>query len=250
MEGIRMVDEWPIIEKKIPSMDLVFRAVVDPAMVEVAAGDEDHGGKKGAAPSTKIRLTAEEERVFRRVDGTRTVQAIIDSTGASDFDVCRILFDFLNRNIIAPVGRGGASRESSISEPVEPASPVTGYLLVAAAVVLSIFGGVVQWKTPFGLIGRPPLIDGSLVLGGVTRARLERLDRSIVAYHLAHGAAPGTLDELVEEGLADAAQLRDPWSRPYHYAITDGGYLLNAVDDGGKMVPGSLIERTLPRGPS
>src|SRR5262245_50202613 len=26
MEGIRMVDEWPIIEKKIPSMDIVFRA--------------------------------------------------------------------------------------------------------------------------------------------------------------------------------------------------------------------------------
>ncbi len=27
MEGIRMVDEWPIIEKKIPSLDIVFRPV-------------------------------------------------------------------------------------------------------------------------------------------------------------------------------------------------------------------------------
>src|SRR5262249_25064667 len=26
MEGIRMVDEWPMIEKKIPSMDIVFKA--------------------------------------------------------------------------------------------------------------------------------------------------------------------------------------------------------------------------------
>ena len=33
MEGIRMVDEWPIIEKKIPSMDIVFRTVVDPSMI-------------------------------------------------------------------------------------------------------------------------------------------------------------------------------------------------------------------------
>ena len=32
MEGIRMVDEWPIIEKKIPSMDIVFRPVVDPSL--------------------------------------------------------------------------------------------------------------------------------------------------------------------------------------------------------------------------
>ena len=30
MEGIRMVDEWPIIEKKIPSMDIVFKTAVDP----------------------------------------------------------------------------------------------------------------------------------------------------------------------------------------------------------------------------
>src|SRR5512145_1398516 len=29
MEGIRMVDDWPIIEKKIPSMEVVFKAVVD-----------------------------------------------------------------------------------------------------------------------------------------------------------------------------------------------------------------------------
>ena len=36
MEGIRMVDEWPIIEKKIPSMDIVFRTSVDPGTIEVA----------------------------------------------------------------------------------------------------------------------------------------------------------------------------------------------------------------------
>src|SRR5512134_3954215 len=40
MEGIRMVDEWPIIEKKIPSFAMVFRPVVDPALIEVATGAE------------------------------------------------------------------------------------------------------------------------------------------------------------------------------------------------------------------
>ena len=38
MEGIRMVDEWPIIEKKIPSFDIVFRPVVDPSLIEVGGG--------------------------------------------------------------------------------------------------------------------------------------------------------------------------------------------------------------------
>ena len=45
MEGIRMVDEWPIIEKKIPSMDIVFRPVVDPSMIEVG-GAGGRGGRR------------------------------------------------------------------------------------------------------------------------------------------------------------------------------------------------------------
>src|SRR2546426_252086 len=98
MEGIRMVDEWPIIEKKIPSMDIVFRTVVDPSLIEVKTGDEEGSGesKRGAASaSNKIRLSAEEERIYRKVDGTRTVQGIIDATGMGEFDVCRTLFDLL-----------------------------------------------------------------------------------------------------------------------------------------------------------
>jgi hypothetical protein len=251
MEGIRMVDEWPIIEKKIPSMDLVFRAAVDPHMVEVKGSDDDDpmpgAAKGGGTASSKIRLGADEERIFRKVDGVRTVQGIIDSTGLSDFEVCRVLFDFLNRNIIAPVGRGGTTRDLSVAEEREPASPVMGYVLVAAAVVLSLLGLVAQFKTPFGVIGAAPLLEAGTMLDSVSHARLERLDRAILAYHFLFGTAPGKLDDLVQEGLVDDSYLTDPWSRPYHYALTEGGYLLNGVDERGKMVPGSLIERALPR---
>src|SRR5262245_44205581 len=100
MEGIRMVDEWPIIEKKIPSMDIVFRTVVDPSMIEVGGSPGDGGeAKRGASASSKIRLSAEEERIYRKVDGARTVQGVIDATGLGEFDVCRTLYDLLNRNI-------------------------------------------------------------------------------------------------------------------------------------------------------
>ena len=49
MEGIRMVDEWPIIEKKIPSMDIVFRPAVDPGTIEVGGGADD--GRAAASAS-------------------------------------------------------------------------------------------------------------------------------------------------------------------------------------------------------
>ena len=141
MEGIRMVDEWPIIEKKIPSMDIVFRTAVDPGTIEVAVADADPGDAKhsAASASNKIRLSREEERVFRKVDGTRTVQGIVDSSGLAEFDTCRILFDLLNRNLISTVGRGAKVAETSRREAVVSSTP--GYILAAAAVAAGRWWG-------------------------------------------------------------------------------------------------------------
>jgi Domain of unknown function (DUF4388) len=254
MEGIRMVDEWPIIEKKIPSMDMVFKPAVDPNSIEVGGGAEEEalGGvmpeaKRVAASSqSKIRLTPEEEKVFRKVDGTRTVQAIIDGAGMSEFDTCRMLFDLLNRNLISTVGRGAAKQTEAVADET-PASSVPGYLLAAVAVLLALGGIYMQRTSPFGVTGQPPLLKSTeqLMLQGVSRTRLERLDRAVLAYDLQKGTVPRTLSELVSQGLVDRSYLSDPWARPYHYALTDNGYLLSAVDDAGKRT-GPLIERTLP----
>ena len=259
MEGIRMVDEWPIIEKKIPSMDIVFRTVVDPSLIEVAGGSGGgveevlagmaEGTKRSAASSaSKIRLTPEEERIYRKVDGTRTVQGVIDSTGGGEFEVCRILFDLLNRNIIAPVGRGPARDASAVGMPKTAASAAPGYLAAALCVLLAAGGIFLRRTTPFAVTGLAPLLRGSydLVLDAASAARVERLDRAILAYQLAHGTAPPTLEVLVAEGLADRAYLHDPWARPYHYALTENGYLLSGVDDSGKATPGTVVERVLP----
>ena len=256
MEGIRMVDEWPIIEKKIPSMDIVFRTVVDASMIEVGgAGEEGEEAltglaepKRMAASSTsKIRLTHDEERIYRKIDGARTVQAIIDGTGMTEFEVCRILFDLLNRNIITTVGRGVA-RETQPGRAEPVAAGAAGRLALPGVALLALALAVVAQRPPFAVVGRPPLLRGSydLLMEAVSRSRLERLDRAIMAFHLTRGAAPKTLEALAEEGLVDRSYLKDPWSRPYHYALTDSGYLLNAVDDAGKNAPGTLIERTLP----
>ena len=256
MEGIRMVDEWPIIEKKIPSMDIVFRSVVDASMIEVGGGDGDDAfGSLGAdakrtaaSSSNKIRLTPEEEKIYRKIDGTRTVQAIIDATGLGEFEVCRTLFDLLNRNIISTAGRG-TSKEAVVSGRVEaPSSTAPGYAVLLVVGALSLLSLALHLTTPFAVSGMPPLLQGSytLLLESVSNARLERLDRAIIAFHLGHGSAPRTLEDLVGEGYVDRTYLRDPWGRPYHYALTENGYLLNAVDDSDKVVPGTAIERVLP----
>jgi hypothetical protein len=249
MEGIRMVDEWPIIEKKIPSMDIVFRPAVDVGQIEVssAAPDEAEAKRTAASASNKIRLTRDEERVFRKVDGTRTVQAIVDSSGLSEFDTCRILFDLLNRNLISTAGRGPQVTEArGTRQAVVSSTP--GYVVAAAAVALALVGMSARAGTPFAVAGMAPYLQSTYALAveGISASRLERLDRAVLAFHLAEGMTPSTLEEAAARGLVDRSYLKDPWARPYHYALTSNGYLLSAVDDAGKKIPSTTIERVLP----
>jgi hypothetical protein len=239
MEGIRMVDEWPIIEKKIPSFDIVFRPVVDPTLIDVGAGGGPEASaveRRAASGTGRIRLAPEEERVFRKVDGVRTVQAIIDATGAGEFEVCRTLFDFLNRNLIAPAGRGTAP---SLEEPAAAgaASSVPGYVVAALVLALAGAGLAVQHRSPFAVTGLPPILHRSYgaVLDGATHARLARLDRAVSAWRATHRSLPAALEDLVGAGLVDRSYLVDPWARPFHYEAGAGGYLLAAVDESGAI---------------
>jgi len=247
MEGIRMVDEWPIIEKKIPSMDMVFTPVVDAAMIDVGgAADDAPEAKRSAGPSNKIRLTVEEERVYRKVDGVRTVQAIIDASGSGEFEVCRTLLDLLNRNIVAPAGRG-VTPESEGAEEDTLISSTPGYAVVGLVVVLASAGIFAQQRAPFAVTGLAPWLQGAYarLLDGSGLARLHRLDRAVQAFHLMKGSLPPRLEDLVTAGLVDSSFLADRRSRPFHYEPSGNAYLLSAVDDQGKTVPGSVIERTV-----
>jgi hypothetical protein len=235
MEGIRMVDEWPIIEKKIPSFDMVFRPVVDPSLIEVGAGegpDASGSERRTAATATgRIRLAPEEERVFRKVDGVRTVQAIVDGTGAGEFEVCRTLFDFLNRNLIAPAGRGAAPAvETQTAE--RTASPVPGWAVAALVAALALAGLVVQRRAPFAVTGLPPGLppSWSRVLDETTRSRLARVERALGAWRATHGAPPAVLDDLARAGLVDPASLRDGRGRAFRYEVRAGGLAVVAVD--------------------
>ncbi len=249
MEGIRMVDEWPIIEKKVPSFDMVFRPVVDPSLIEVGegAGPEGSGSSAGrvAASSTgRIRLGAEEERVFRKVDGVRTVQGIIDVTGSGEFEVCRTLFDFLNRNLIAPAGRGSAD-EAEEAGAEGAGSSVPGYAVAALVSALALAGLLVQHRAPFAVTGLGSVLPGSydVVKDGVLRARLGRLERAIEAWRATHGRPPSSLDELVAAGLVEPGYLLDPWARPIRYEAAASGYRLSASDESGASRPGLTVDR-------
>jgi hypothetical protein len=251
MEGIRMVDEWPIIEKKIPSFDIVFRPVVDPSLIEVGAtGSDDSSGSQRRSATQgatgRIRLTPEEDRVFRKVDGVRTVQAIIDGTGSGEFEVCRTLFDFLNRNLVAPAGRG-ATPTLADRETMKTSSAVPGYAVAALVGVLALAGLLAHAREPFALSGRRATLHQAwTTIGeGETWSRLFRIDHAIRAWQATHGSLPPALEDLVRAGVLDERALLDPGRRPIHYETSRAGYVLAAVDDAGVVRQDAALDRRI-----
>ncbi|MCA0375942.1 MAG: tetratricopeptide repeat protein [Gemmatimonadetes bacterium] len=93
LEGARRVDEWTLIEKKIPSLDLIFEL--------------DHG----RVSTREVPLSDAQERLLPLLDGTRDVQAIIEATGLGTFEVGKALFGILAAGYAQRVGRSAARRQ-------------------------------------------------------------------------------------------------------------------------------------------
>ncbi|MBX9927290.1 MAG: tetratricopeptide repeat protein [Gemmatimonadaceae bacterium] len=87
LEGARRVDEWSLIEKKIPSFDLVFE--VDQARLRQSG----------------VALTTEQETIITLLDGRRDVQALIDETGMVEFDVGKALYGLATAGFLHRVGK-------------------------------------------------------------------------------------------------------------------------------------------------
>jgi hypothetical protein len=82
MEAARRLDEWKVLERKVPSLDLVPEFVI---------------------PDTKegqINLNTTEWLILSRIDGKRSIKAIAGASAMSSFEVCRILYGLIATNLI------------------------------------------------------------------------------------------------------------------------------------------------------
>ena len=223
MEGIRMVDEWPIIERRIPSMASVFKRVVDASQVQAKSEDESLSllPNLGSATTSKMALSGDELLVFDAVDGKRSCQQLVDATPLHEFAVCRTLLDLMDRDLVALTDLKGSTERLAASK-----SPGTaGLALMAFAIIVSLFGVFRNLKSPFGIFGLPPLIQPLVDSAIETRQieRLEDVDARVRGFRLAQGRLPESLDELVTEGLATRESLDG-----LRLKKTPSGYILEA----------------------
>ncbi len=232
MEGIRMVDEWPIIERKIPSMAAVFKKVVDPSQVTAKGGGDDEldnllAGMAEKAGS-KLALSGDELLVFNAVDGKKTCQQIVESTPLHDFAVCRTLLDLMDRDVVALTDVKGSTTSSKTSGGVG----AVGLGLMAVAILAALFGAYRNLTSPFGVFGLPPLVQPAVNTARETRVieKLEAADARIRGFRLAYGRLPASTDELVSEGLATKASVSG-----VSLVVSQNGYRVEAQGPEGPL---------------
>jgi tetratricopeptide (TPR) repeat protein len=91
LEGARRVDEWGLVEKKIPSFDIVFEA------------------DRTKMRTSDAELNDEQRAVLDLVDGVRDVQKIIDASGFVEFEVGKALYGLVTAGFIQRIGKSSPS---------------------------------------------------------------------------------------------------------------------------------------------
>ena len=103
LEGARRVDEWSLIEQKIPSFDLIYAVL------------------QGQVEGHRSEFTEAQRRILPLLDGERDVRQVIDASGLSEFEAGQALYGLVTAGLAHKVGatsKAAASRmlEAQIEE--------------------------------------------------------------------------------------------------------------------------------------
>ncbi|MGQ0647103.1 MAG: DUF4388 domain-containing protein [Gemmatimonadaceae bacterium] len=96
LEGARRIDEWSLIEKKVPSFDCVF------------ALDRAH------LASSHVELTMEQEAILPLLDGVRDVADLLDLSGLGEFEMGKAIYGLVSAGFLHRVGRRKSSEQPSL----------------------------------------------------------------------------------------------------------------------------------------
>jgi tetratricopeptide (TPR) repeat protein len=91
LEGARRVDEWSLIQKKIPTFDLIFSV------------DAVHVGQ------SDVTLSAAQRGLLPLLDGTRDVQQVVEESGLVEFEVGQALYGLIQAGFAHRVGTSAAA---------------------------------------------------------------------------------------------------------------------------------------------
>jgi hypothetical protein len=214
---LRMVDEWSEIEKKVYSPHLVFKKAV---------GTEEKPVDSSFQGYLKEKLTSEQELIYNLVDGTRTVQDIIDRSLLGKFNASEILYALLEMGLIKVIGVQAPSLIKRVSMINFRKALAFGYYGAFVLFVLLLF---VYFRPTFlhhFLDSRIERVDIEIPTRFVHKSQLDRIKNALEIYYLENGRYPSHLEELISAQMLRRSDLFYRKGISYQYELKDGKYFL------------------------
>ncbi len=119
MEGVQMLDEWPLIKKVIPSEDIVFEPVFlgNKKISLISEYDDDLQSKD----SNTLYLTETEVNLLKHINGKNTVKDIVEMGLFTEYKIYKNLFHLANKGLMKKKEKTEIQeiREKKISEDLE-----------------------------------------------------------------------------------------------------------------------------------
>jgi hypothetical protein len=196
MEAARRLDEWRVLSKKIPSVDLVPEFVVQ----------ENREGQ--------INLNTSEWMILSKIDGQRSIKTIAATGRLSVFDVAKILYGLIATGLIrlrepgpeagprpeprppAPAAAPPNTASGAAHAPAHPAAPAPARAHAPAS------------PEALGRLDRVRDVSNSL-LGTVGESVVNKHYQK-ARYEIEHGAGTEAVDEAISQIARAASILKGP----------------------------------------
>ncbi len=247
MESARMIDEWPLIQKRIPSLDMVFKKAEGTESLHLASEEASQ------KPAGALVVSPVEALIWDLVDGRKSVMDITESTFLSDFDVVKALDQMLGRHLIVEVPRVAPAPApppipASLSRPQRREIAPSLGLWIAVGVLLAVSIWFMP-RNPANVLLR--MTEPGQILDSVRHAvavsRLQRVDRGVELFYLSSGHYPRALSDITSASILEGIDLSDGGFGEYRYILrlADGKYDLYGRSPRGKVDPNMVLGRSL-----
>jgi competence protein ComGC len=194
MEGLRILDEWSLLEGKL-TLDTVFV-------------------KKTEMPDG---LSEEEMDILSIVDGENDLSTIIDISGKDGFEVATNLVSLMEKGIIEP-----KSAVPVIETPkTEKKRTAISYSFISTLVIiLAIIVSILSMF--FSTLNK----NNDVLKGFIATKMIENLKYKIETYRFQHNTYPDSINAI--------SNTLDPWGRPYIYYFSNDTFTIKSLGPDGK----------------
>lgn len=213
-EGERRAREWPLLNKRIPTSDIVY--VKDKSFISQVVKDGEENGSPLFSDKLDPELGANERIIYYFVDGRRSVKQLARASGLDLFSTYRAMHNLEGKFMVkvTKTRSTGINRENTVI-PYLVKALFYGIIIIALAGLTLLRPGLIKVATGEEEVDIHRLTDAQ------HRADQEILRQSLSTFFLERLTCPTNLNELVTRGLVTGI------NQPYHlHCEAESGYEL------------------------